>query len=396
MNLDFLYKNDLIIFDAISGSHAYGTNTPNSDIDKRGVFILPQEFIDPDETLNGFVSKNYVEQVSDEKNDIIYYEIRRFLELVNNNNPNILELLNVPEDCIIKKHPVFDNVLKEKDKLITKLCKYTFSGFIRQQITKATGLNKKQKWESEKVTRKYPIDFCYIVSGMQSKPLREVLERDGLDMKFCGLAKVPHTRDCYALFYDWEAHKCFSELVDVETREKYRNNKLKTSQPLGLGYKGLEVEKSNTLRLSGIPCGISPIYNIVYNESSYSVHCREYKEYQDWLENRNENRYTDFASHGQGLDGKNMLHSMRLLEMSKEIATGQGINVRRPNGAELLKIRKGEVSLQEIVERVKSELPLLDELYDKSDLPERPNFLTLNEILRTVRSEFYAEVKQPA
>lgn len=394
VNIEFLHKNNLIILDAISGSHAYGTNTPNSDLDKRGVFVLPEEYIDPYETLDGFVSKFYVEQINDEKNDITYYELRRFLQLINNNNPNILELLNVPNDCIIKKHKVFNHIEKNRHHLITKLCKYTFTGYINEQIRKATGLNKKQRWALEKFERKSPIDFCYIIEGCRSKNLKEALELRNMDTKFCGLVKIPNTPDNYALFYDWDAHSCFSETIPIESRESTKSWRMEDNLPLGHGYKGIETDNSNNIRLSSVPQNSNPLFIIYYNQAGYSSHCRDYKEYQTWLNERNEARYTDFESHGQGLDGKNMLHCRRLLDMAKEIALGKGIIVKRDNAPELLKIRKGEVSLREILEHATTEVALLDDLYDKSNLPDRPDIRFMNELLRTMRQEFYASIKE--
>lgn len=85
----------------IRGSHAYGTNIPTSDIDYSGVFIQPMD------KILGF---SYVEQINDDKNDIVIYELRRFLELLGKNNPTVLELLNTPEDCVVYKHPIFNMV----------------------------------------------------------------------------------------------------------------------------------------------------------------------------------------------------------------------------------------------------------------------------------------------
>ena len=78
-----------IIFECISGSRAYGLDTASSDTDIRGVFILPKE---------DFYSLDYVGQINNETNDIVYYELRKFIELLSKNNPNILELLNVSEN----------------------------------------------------------------------------------------------------------------------------------------------------------------------------------------------------------------------------------------------------------------------------------------------------------
>ena len=83
----------------IRGSHAYGTNIETSDTDYAGVFI---------QSIDDVLGNTYKEQINDDNNDIVIYEIRRFLELLGSNNPTVLELLNTPEDCIIYKNPIFD------------------------------------------------------------------------------------------------------------------------------------------------------------------------------------------------------------------------------------------------------------------------------------------------
>ena len=85
-----LREKGLIIFEAMMGSHAYGTNIPESDVDLRGVFIQPLEDI---------MKWGYVDQVADATNDIVFYELKRFLQLVKKNNPNILEILFTRRLC---------------------------------------------------------------------------------------------------------------------------------------------------------------------------------------------------------------------------------------------------------------------------------------------------------
>ena len=101
MTIQELRDRNLILFECISGSRAYGTELPTSDSDIRGVFILPQA---------DFYSLNYVEQINDAKNDVVFYELRRFIELLARNNPNILELLCTPFDCILYKHLLFNRL----------------------------------------------------------------------------------------------------------------------------------------------------------------------------------------------------------------------------------------------------------------------------------------------
>lgn len=120
MTIEQLRESNWIIFEGIVGSHAYGLNTPTSDIDYKGVFIQPLESI---------LGMGYIEQISDEKNDTTFYEIKRYLELVTTNNPNILELLNLPEDMTIYKHPVYNLVLEHRNIFLTKTCKNSFAGY---------------------------------------------------------------------------------------------------------------------------------------------------------------------------------------------------------------------------------------------------------------------------
>lgn len=389
MTLDYIRENGLILLEALSGSRAYGTETPESDHDYRGVFIMPEEHV------LGF---GYVEQISDDTNDITFYEVGRFLQLLESNNPNMLELLNVPEECMIYKHPLFDYILEHKEEFITKQCRNSIAGYARQQIKKATGLNKKQNWEKDKVTKKDVLDFCYVIDGHKTRPIKHWFERMGYvsdAQKFCGVVNVPNARDTYALYYDNIAKMCFSEDRDKEARDILIEALKVDNQELGLGYKGImktnedNTPVSNQLRLSSIPKEEKPVCNFVYNKDGYTQHCKEYKEYQEWLEKRNTARYTDVKAHGQKIDGKNMMHCKRLIEMSKEIAEGKGVIVRRPNAKELLGIRRGEVSLSDLLKWAEDELESIDKLFIESDLPDKVDRGMTHELLVKIRREFY-------
>ena len=245
----YLVENGLILFETIIGSQAYGTHTPTSDIDKKFVYILPQDYI---------LGTGYVEQINVNK-DYVGWEIRRFLELMGSNNPTVLELLNTPEDCIIYKDPIFDMILENRDKFITKMCANSFGGYARQQIGKAKGQNKKQNWEKDKITRKEILDFCYVIEGHDSIPLTTFLKDNNYQQEFCGVVNIPNARDMYALYQGDGT----------------------------LGYKGLvkvgdsdNAGVSNQLRLSSIPKGEIPIAVFTYNKDGYSQHCKDYASYQ--------------------------------------------------------------------------------------------------------------------
>ena len=386
-----------LIFEAYRGSFAYGTYIEGfSDKDKIGVYVQPLDEIMGIDT--------YIPQIQDEKGDCIYYEIRRFLELLYVSNPTMLETVFFDEECIIYKHSAFDCVLNNRNKFVTKLCKNAFFGYASQQIAKARGLNKKQNWEKNKITRKEPIDFCYIIDSYNSYPLQNFLQEHKMDQKFCGVINVPNARDLYAIFYDWEAHKCFSELESKLDKDKYKESKNNTGDSMGLGYKGItkidegtSVSKSNTLRLSSIPNGEKCVSIFTYNKDSYTKSCKDYREYQEWLKNRNTNRWTETVNHNQTtedkvlIDGKNMLHCKRLIDMSIEIAQGKGVIVRRPDAQYLLKIRRGEVSLDELLKESEDKISRMDELFANSTLPDSVDKKIVNSLLLQIRKEIYNE-----
>lgn len=352
-----------IIFKARVGSHAYGTNVEGSDEDFKGIYLQSPE----DVLQNG-----YREQYSVNK-DETYYELRRFLELCLTGNPTMLELLYSPEDCIVYKHPIFDKLLEHRDKFLTKACKHSFSGYAYSQIDKAKGLNKKMNWENSKVERKTLLDFCYILVPVGSRPLKEWLgyQRNHKEQKqeYYGVTKIPNMRDMYYIYFSDNPNIIYRGLINKE-------------------------ETSNELRLSSIP--ISETLKGVamsYNKDGYIEHCKDYLSYQDWLKNRNVQRYVDVEEHQQKIDGKNLLHCYRLIETGTEIAKLKTINVRRENADFLIGIRKGKHNLQELLDKATEKIKECEQAFDDSDLPQKSDREFFMSLMPKLRKEFYGKTE---
>jgi len=398
MTVQELRDKKLIIFESYRGSFVYGTYIEGvSDKDKCGVYIQP---------LNDVIGfKKYVPQIQDKKGDCVYYEVGRFLELLSVNNPNILEILNIPQEFIIYKHPVFDFILKRKDVFITKKCADSFGGYAEAQLKKALGQEKMMNWEKDKIARKTILDFCYVIEGCKTMPLKNFLKQNGFEQKFCGVVNIPNARDVFILFYDHKAHLCFAKSISEDDKEYSKKSFKEKEESVGLGYKGIEKEKekgsdntgvSNCLRLSSIPKGEKPICIFSYNQSGYNQHCMQYKKYQNWLKTRNIKRWVDVDTHGQidknknsKIDGKNMLHCRRLIDMSVEISEGKGVIVRRPNVKELLDIRSGKVDLKELIKTANELIIKMKESFKNINLPSEVDEYFINELLVNVRKNFY-------
>lgn len=348
MTIQDLKDQNLIIFECLSGSNAYGLQTEHSDVDIKGVFILPEEH---------FLGLDYIEQVNDETNDTVYYELKRFMQLLAKNNPNILELLYSPDDCVRLMHPLFEQIRNEN--FLSRLCEHSFGGYAMTQVKKAKGLNKKILNPMDK-ERKGVLDFCHVSQGQGSVPVSRFLTENNLSQSDCGLSRIAHMPDMYGLYHG------------------------------DTGYKGIiRKEEANDIALSSIPKGVAPIAIMSFNKSAYSTYCKDYKEYWEWVEKRNDHRYQNTLDHGKNYDAKNMMHTIRLLSVAEEIGASGKLNVRRPDREYLLSIKRGELQYDDLLKAANQKIERIKQLYPKSDLRPAPDVNLINKLLVSVRKAFY-------
>lgn len=344
-----------LLLKCISGSRAFNLNVATSDTDIKGIFVLPQK------ELYGLT---YTDQLSNETNDEVYIEIGRFVELLCKNNPNILELLSTPQKSILFKNPLMDLIRPED--FLSKLCLDTFAGYAKTQIKKARGLNKKINKPQER-DRKSITDFCYVINGNVSISLKQWLLDNNYYQQDCGLVSLTHFRDVYLL---------------------YHNKQISTNEKL----KGIiSGESANDVQLSAVPRGIEPLAIMNFNKDGYSVYCKEYNEYWQWVANRNDARYHITVAHGKNYDSKNMMHTFRLLNMAEEIALYKKVIVYREDRDFLLRIRNGSFEYDELMIMVEEKIKSIEELYKTADLPETPDVLKAESLLIRIREAFYGD-----
>lgn len=350
MTINDLKEKGLIIYEVVAGSHAYGLNTPESDLDIKGVFVLPKD---------DFYGLGTLDQVNDATNDTVYYELKRFMELLAKNNPNILEMLYSPGDCVRVMHRCFEVVRAQN--FLSKLCEKSFGGYAMTQVKKARGLNKKILNPILK-ERKGVLDFCYVAYKQTAVTLKEFLQMKGWKQEDCGVSNIAHMPDVFGLYYG-------------------------PGQFNGLMNKSM----ANELTLSSIPKGQQPDAYMTFNKSAYSSYCKEYKAYWEWTEKRNEKRYENTLSNGKNYDSKNMMHTIRLLNMAEEIATTGQLLIRRPDREYLLKVKKGEFSYEQLLAVADEKTTAIRQAYLQSDLPNEPDQQLINRLLIVVRECFYTQ-----
>jgi len=159
MKFTFNKKEYELIVMNVAGSRLYGNATSESDWDYRGVFIAANSdklgLIDHVEQLGGETGKgksgellyNSLSEAGlklEETDDVVLYEIKRFIELARDANPNILDTLchdqysNANVYCNDQGH----FLLSHKQLFMTKKLKHTFSGYAMSQLHKIKNHNR--------------------------------------------------------------------------------------------------------------------------------------------------------------------------------------------------------------------------------------------------------------
>lgn len=353
IDINFLKENNLIIYEVVSGSKAYGLNTKDSDTDIKGIYVLPE---------NDFYGFEYIDQVSDESNDIVYYEIKKFITLLSKSNPTMLEMINTPKQSIIYQSQLFPNL--EMKKIFSKECYNTFARYAYSQVKKARGLNKKIVNPMDK-RRKSIIDFCTAVTDGKTKKLIDWANNKDIKLESCGLTSMNHCTNLYALF--WEGN---------DNKHNFR----------GIAKKN----ESTQVITSSIPRGLIPLVYISFNLDGFKKYCKDYNDYWKWVENRNDKRFTQTMDHGKKYDAKNMMHTFRLLFIAEEIVNDEVINVYRPDRDYLLSIKSGKYEYDELLNKAEDKIKQLEEKYSKSTLPSSPDINYLQELLISIRKSFYS------
>ncbi|WP_066804400.1 DNA polymerase beta superfamily protein [Moraxella oblonga] len=350
IDINYLKAHDLILLECISGSRAYGLDTPTSDTDIKGVFYLPKPH------YYG-LHDDYIPQISNATNDVVYYELGRFVELLLQNNPNIMELLATPSDKILYKHPLMNHFKTEW--FVSKICQKTFAGFALSQIKKSRGLNKKINNPMAK-EKKSILDFCVVFDNQKSIDLKDWLTINHLDQSQIGLSKMPHSIHMYAMF-------------------------------VGDDFKGIiNHDDANDVALSSIPKGLNPIGYLSFNQMGYSKYCQDYTEYWHWVEHRNDERYHNTLTHGKGYDSKNIMHTFRLLYTALDIANLGKVVVKRENRDELLAIKSGQFDYDELLQKADQLIKQTTLAFEKSPLQEQPQYYLVIKTLIEIREHLYS------
>lgn len=114
-------------------------------------------------------------------------------------------------------------------------------------------------------------------------------------------------------------------------------------------------------------------------ERRYGEALRHWRSYQTWLKHRNPARAALEARFGY--DTKHAMHLVRLLRMGLELLREGELRVRREDAAELLQIRDGAWTLDELLRSVEELRRQMEAAVPHSALPETVDRTAVEELL---------------
>lgn len=159
-NMQWL-KNRTILLTR-TGSHAYGTNTPESDEDYRGVCIPPPEYYLGLKSINEYNTsggKNFVTN-GPEDVDITVTHINKFVRDALNGVPNNLDILFCRDEDIIYMDDFGKELRTMRKNFLSKALKHKFCGYAHSQKHKLI-IKKGNGTGRQELVEKYGYD-CYV------------------------------------------------------------------------------------------------------------------------------------------------------------------------------------------------------------------------------------------
>lgn len=321
------------------GSHAYGTNTPASDEDFKGIAIPPKEY------FLGSVKRFEQAELKAPDPDAVIYDIRKFFSLAADCNPNIIEVLHTdPADHFVVD-PIGEIILDHKYEFLSKKIKHTFLGYSVAQLKR---IKTHKKW---------------IMSPPVAPPTRASLglpEQTLIPQDQLTAAQAEVQKELDRFQFD------FMDSLEESTKIGIRSV---MSEMLA----ELKITTEDHWMAAARKIGLSDNFiQIMQRERAYTSAKREWDQYQNWRKTRNPARAA--LEEKFGYDTKHAYHLVRLIRMCRETLTTGKVIVKRPDREELLTIRNGAWSYEQLIEFAEQEEKLLNELYSQSNiLPKTPD-----------------------
>lgn len=362
----FNLDNRLLLL-AITGSNAYGLAIEGvSDLDYKGIFVAPKSYylgLQQIEQIEGKGSEGIFIDNDGKKglnkfnldsqrfnflngNDFVIYELKKYLRLLRNANPNIQELLWLDEYLYL--HPLAEILINNREKFLTKKVKSSYIGYANAQLKK---VETHRRW---------------LLNPPQKKPKPE-------DFKFTDLYKPLSLSEInYFMNFLWlVVRDCIEYLEPAEELRTILQEKIDYKQ-IFLNHRFPEEVERQIQKYTNAS---DDFMRLTFASRQYLSAKNEWNSYQIWLKNRNHKRRELEAK--CGYDSKHASHALRLLYTGREIIKNKYLIVDRRKAGDadyLLSVKLGNVAYEEVMNECDKVFQEIKSIKDQDiDLPSEVN-----------------------
>lgn len=170
---------DNTMFEGITGSYAYGMSDDLSDMDIIGICIPPKDLIFPHLAgeIPGFGTQKQrfdiylqhrIEILSENRTyDFSIYSIVKFFDLAMRNNPNILEMLYIPNNCVLHYTAIYSHLRHNRSLFLHKGAYHKHIGYCFSQLNKISKRSNSTNEKRADLIEKYGFDTKFAAHAVR-------------------------------------------------------------------------------------------------------------------------------------------------------------------------------------------------------------------------------------
>jgi len=302
------------------GSHLYGTSTPASDLDFKGVH-LPSGVGIVMQRAEDVIERNVVDKVGTKNTncaiDYQSYSLQKFLGMLTAGDTVATEILFAPPEMIVEMDPIWPQVQTEAKLVLNRKAK-GFVGYCQRQAAK------------------------YGIKGSRMSAVKELVDILNDFQAYKG-AKLFEIEAVLRDFADGQEHASFENIPSPNGSDLWHIVCCDRKMPMS--------------------ASIVEAYNV----------------YKKVWDNYGERARAAMTNHG--IDWKAVSHAVRVARQAIELLETGHITFPRPDAAELLEIKLGQRPYSEVSPMLEALVQQV--LETESDLPEETDMAQVNSMIFT-------------